>query len=160
MGLLTDSFFIRALKSNAALLAKLPAHDIYNNVADPDYDMDNVELPYIIVNNDGGQEGDTTKDAWSESSEDKVNISILMVCRNRAELADMTVTVRKTISDFIKATWQRLETGTTVEGDEITPTEYQFSFSDIAFVMEKPACRQMFYYDCTTPNEIYDDEQD
>ena len=40
MGLLTDSFFIRALKSNAALLAKLPAHDIYNNVADPDYDMD------------------------------------------------------------------------------------------------------------------------
>ena len=94
MGLLTDSFFIRALKSNAALLAKLPAHDIYNNVADPDYDMDNVELPYIIVNNDGGQEGDTTKDAWSESSEDKVNISILMVCRNRAELAE-TVTVRK-----------------------------------------------------------------
>ena len=78
MGLLTDSFFIRALKSNAALLAKLPAHDIYNNVADPDYDMDNVELPYIIVNNDGGQEGDTTKDAWSESSEDKVNISILI----------------------------------------------------------------------------------
>ena len=160
MGLLTDSFFIRAIKSNAALLAKLPAHDIYNNVADPDYDMDNVELPYIIVNNDGGQEGDTTKDAWSESSEDKVNISILMVCRNRAELADMTVTVRKTISDFIKATWQRLETGTTVEGDEIVPTEYQFSFSDIAFVMDKPACRQMFYYDCTTPNEIYDDEQD
>ena len=45
MGLLTDSFFIRAIKSNADILAMLPAGDIYNNVADPDYDMDNVELP-------------------------------------------------------------------------------------------------------------------
>ena len=57
MGLLTDSFFIRAIKSNSDLLAKLPAGDIYNNVADPDFDMENVELPYIVVNNDGGQEG-------------------------------------------------------------------------------------------------------
>lgn len=162
MGLLTDSFFIRAIKSNAELLAMLPAGGIYNNVADPDYDMQNVELPYIIVNNDGGSEGDTTKDAWSESPEDKVNISILMVCRSRQELEDMTLAVRKTISDFIKATWQRIEAGTPEEGDDIAPTQYQFSFSDIAYVIEKPAHRQMFYYDCTTPNEIYidDDEQD
>jgi hypothetical protein len=162
MGLLTDSFFIRAIKSNSDLLAKLPAGDIYNNVADPDFDMENVELPYIIVNNDGGSEGDMTKDSWSESPEDKVNISVLMVCRNREELADMTLTVRKTISDFMKATWQRIEAGTPEEGDEIAPTGYQFSFSDIAYIIDKPAHRQMFYYDCTTPNEIYidDDEQD
>jgi hypothetical protein len=124
--------------------------------------MENVELPYIIVNNDGGSEGDMTKDSWSESPEDKVNISVLMVCRNREELADMTLTVRKTISDFLKATWQRIEAGTPDEGDEIAPTDYQFSFSDISYIIDKPAHRQMFYYDCTTPNEIYieDDEQD
>ena len=161
MGLLTDSFFIRAIKSNSDLLAKLPAGDVYNNVADPDYDMENVELPYIIVNNDGGSEGDMTKDSWSESPEDKVNISILMVCRSRQELADMTLTVRKTISDFMKATWQRISEGTTEKGDEIAPIQYEFSFSDIAFIMDKPAHRQMFYYNCTTPNEIFiDDEQD
>ena len=162
MGLLTDSFFIRAIKSNADILAMLPAGGIYNNVVDPDYDMENVELPYIVVNNDGGQEGDMTKDSWNESPEDKVNISILIVCRSRQELEDMTLAVRKTISDFMKATWQRIEAGTPEEGDEIAPTGYQFSFSDIAYVIEKPAHRQMFYYDCTTPNEIYidDDEQD
>ena len=161
MGLLTDSFFIRAIKSNSELLAKLPAGDIYNNVADPDYDMENVELPYIIVNNDGGSEGDMTKDSWSESPEDKVNISILMVCRSRQELADMTLTVRKTISEFMQATWQRISEGTTEEGDEIAPIQYEFSFSDIAYIMDKPAHRQMFYYNCTTPNEIFiDDEQD
>ena len=61
----------------------------------------------------------------------------------------------------MKATWQRIEEGTTEEGDDIAPTGYQFSFSDIAYIIDKPAHRQMFYYDCTTPNEIYnDDEQD
>lgn len=161
MGLLTDSFFIRAIKSNSELLAKLPAGDVYNNVADPDYDMENVELPYIIVNNDGGSEGDMTKDSWSESTEDKVNISILMVCRSRQELADMTLTVRKTISEFMQATWQRISEGTPEEGDEIAPIQYEFSFSDISYIMDKPAHRQMFYYNCTTPNEIFiDDEQD
>jgi hypothetical protein len=161
MGLLTDTFFIRAIKSNSDLLAKLPAGDIYNNVADPDFDMDNVPLPYIVVNNDGGQEGDTTKDTMSESTEDRVNISVLMVCRNRKELADMTMAVRKTISDFMKATWERISEGDTEEGDEIAPIEYEFSFSDIAYMMDKPAHRQMFYYNCVTPNEIFiDDEQD
>ena len=161
MGLLTDTFFIRAIKSNSDLLAKLPAGDIYNNVADPDFDMDNVPLPYIVVNNDGGSEGDTTKDTMSESTEDRVNISILMVCRNRKELADMTMAVRKTISDFMKATWERISEGDTEEGDEIAPIEYEFSFSDIAYMMDKPAHRQMFYYNCVTPNEIFiDDEQD
>jgi hypothetical protein len=161
MGLLTDTFFIRAIKSNSDLLAKLPAGDIYNNVADPDFDMDNVPLPYIVVNNDGGQEGDTTKDTMSESTEDRVNISVLMVCRNRKELADMTMAVRKTISDFMKATWERISEGDTEEGDEIAPIEYEFSFSDIAYIMDKPAHRQMFYYNCVTPNEIFiDDEQD
>ena len=161
MGLLTDTFFIRAIKSNSDLLAKLPAGDIYNNVADPDFDMENVEMPYIVVNNDGGQEGDTTKDTMSESTEDRVNISILMVCRNRKELADMTMAVRKTISDFMKATWERISEGDTEEGDEIAPIEYEFSFSDIAYMMDKPAHRQMFYYNCVTPNEIFiDDEQD
>jgi hypothetical protein len=161
MGLLTDTFFIRAIKSNSDLLAKLPAGDIYNNVADPDFDMENVEMPYIVVNNDGGQEGDTTKDTMSESTEDRVNISVLMVCRNRKELADMTMAVRKTISDFMKATWERISEGDTEEGDEIAPIEYEFSFSDIAYMMDKPAHRQMFYYNCVTPNEIFiDDEQD
>jgi hypothetical protein len=161
MGLLTDTFFIRAIKSNSDLLAKLPAGDIYNNVADPDFDMENVEMPYIVVNNDGGQEGDTTKDTMSESTEDRVNISILMVCRNRKELADMTMAVRKTISDFMKATWKRISEGDTEEGDEIAPIEYEFSFSDIVYMMDKPAHRQMFYYNCVTPNEIFiDDEQD
>jgi hypothetical protein len=61
----------------------------------------------------------------------------------------------------MKATWQRISEGTPEEDDEIAPTQYDFTFSDIAYIIEKPAHRQIFYYDCTTPNEIYiDDEQE
>ena len=52
-----------------------------------------------------------------------------------------------------KATWAR-------KGQAFL-NDATFSFSDIAYIIEKPAHRQMFYYDCTTPNEIsIDDEQD
>ncbi len=54
-GLSTDIFFIAAIKSNTELMEALPAHDVYDNVANPDEDMDNVKLTYINVNNDGGQ---------------------------------------------------------------------------------------------------------
>ena len=89
MGLLTDSFFITALRSNTTLVAQLPAGDFYNNVAFPDVDMENVELPYIIVNNDGGNNVEETKDDNFEGSVDLVNISIRVVARSRQELADM-----------------------------------------------------------------------
>ena len=64
MGLLTDAFFKSALESNDDLMAVLPAHAIYNNIADPDYDMENVPVPYIIVNNDGGNNDTQTKDDY------------------------------------------------------------------------------------------------
>ena len=111
MGLLTDSFFIRAIKSmptywrcclRVTSTTMWPISMIWKTR----------KCPHISVNNDGGSGRATPpKTAWSEF-EDKVNISILMVCRSRQELADMTLAVRKTISDFMKATWQRISEGT------------------------------------------------
>ena len=50
MSLITDAIFVKALRSNAALIAQLPAGDVYNTaIALPDEDADNAPLPYIIV---------------------------------------------------------------------------------------------------------------
>lgn len=157
MGLLTDTFFIRALKSDAELIAQLPSRGIYNNVADPDYDMLNVELPYIIVNNDGGDNTASTKDDEFEGDEDRTNISIRIACRSREELADMSLRVRRTVCSFARAALQRIETGEPEKGDELCPLEYSFRFSDVAYDMEKPACTMVLYYDCITSNEIFND---
>ena len=154
MGLLTDSFFIRAIKSNADILAMLPAGDIYNNVADPDYDMENVEIPYIIVNNDGGNNDTQTKDDY-EGAEDKVNISIRIVAKTNDSLRQMAVAVRRNIHDYMQASAERIDAGTPVENDDLRPYDYDFSFSDVSYEPQKPSHTIMLYYQCSTPNEIF-----
>ena len=161
MGLLTDSFFITALRSNTTLVTKLPAGDFYNNVAFPDEDMVNVELPYIIVNNDGGGNLAETKDDMFESNEDNVTISIRVVARSRQDLADMVLAVRKTIRDYIIATQTRIFNHTASGDDNLCPDEYSLQFSEVAFDMFKPSHTQILYYQCQTTNELFiDNEQE
>lgn len=158
MGLLTDSFFITALRSNADLVAQLPDGDFYNNVAFPDVDMENVELPYIIVNNDGGSNVAETKDDMLEGWEDNVDISIRVVARSRQELANLVITVRKTIRDYVIAVMERISAGTATEDDKLCPEEYNFSFGEVAFDMLKPSHTQILTYQCKTYNEIMNNE--
>ena len=154
MGLLTDAFFKSAIESNTELMNALPAHAIYNNIADPDYDMQNVALPYIIVNNDGGSNLSQTKDSI-EGAEDDVNISIRIVAPTNDGLRTMAVAVRKTIMEYMQASAQRIESGTPATNDDLRPWGYQFSFSDVAADINKPSHTIILYYQCSTANEIY-----
>lgn len=153
-GLSTDIFFVSAIKSNEELMAQLPAHDIYNNVADPDFDMENVPLPYIIVNNDGGSNDDFSKDNDYESGNDKVSVSVRIVARNRKELDDIASTVRQTIHQYICDMDDQLSAGEEPDGWELKPEEYAFSFSDVAYDMQKPSHYIMFYYTCEVKNDL------
>ena len=154
MGLLTDSFFIQALESNEPLVAMLPAHGFYNNVAYPDVDMQNADLPYIIVNNDGGRNEGMSKDDMMEGPVDQVNISIRIVGRNREELNEMAVAVRKTIHDYVVDAQSRVIDEEPQEGDELCPNDYAFSFSEIAYDMLKPSVTLILNYDCETDNDL------
>lgn len=153
-GLSTDIFFIAAIKSNDELMALLPAHNVYNNVADPDFDMDNVAMPYIIVNNDGGNNDISSKDNDYESENEKVNISVRIVARNRKELDNLASTVRKTIHQYICDMDDQLNAGAEPEGCELKPEDYTFSFSDVAYEMQKPSHYVMFYYQCDVTNDL------
>ena len=153
-GLSTDIFFIAAIKSNDELMALLPAHNVYNNVADPDFDMDNVAMPYIIVNNDGGNNDTSSKDNDYESENDKVNISVRIVARNRKELDNLASTVRQTIHQYICDMDDQLSAGEEPEGWELKPEDYTFSFSDVAYEMQKPSHYVMFYYQCDVTNDL------
>lgn len=159
MGLSTDIFFIKALQSNTSLMERLPAKGVYNNIANPDFDMENVELPYIIVNNDGGVNEKQTKDEKYEGREDDVNISVRIVCRKRTELAQLEAEVRRTILNYFMEVDARIDAGAAEEGDELKPYDYTFSFSDISNDITKPAFIRMFYYECLTENEILTDDE-
>lgn len=151
-GLSTDIFFIAAIKSNNDLMEILAAHDIYNNVANPDYDMDNVALPYIIVNNDGGNNNLMSKDEEYEGDEDKVNISVRIVAKNRKQLDDLATEVRRTVNQYIREMESLIEAGEEPDGYELKPSDYTFSFSDISYDMLKPSHTIMLYYNCDVRN--------
>lgn len=154
MGLLTDAFFKHALESDTTLMAELPAGAIYNNIADPDYDMENVPVPYVIVNNDGGENDAQTKDDY-EGAEDKVTISIRIVAKTNDSLRRLAVRIRSTIRDYMQQSAQRIDEGTPAEGDDLRPYDYTFSFSDVSYEPQKPSHTMMLYYQCSTPNEIF-----
>ena len=157
-GLSTDIFFIAAIKSNETLMARLPAGDIYNNVANPDFDMENVPIPYIIVNNDPGRNGTGTKDERYEAREDNVMVSIRIVARNRKELDDIAKEVRKTILKYIIEMDKSIDNGDEPNGWQLKPYGYDLSWSDIANEMLKPSQTIELYYQCEVPNFTYDDD--
>jgi hypothetical protein len=160
-GISTDIFFIAAIKTNTELMEALPAHDVYDNVANPDEDMDNVKLPYIIVNNDGGQNIAESKDDNYESEDDRVNISVRITACNRQQLDAIASEVRKTIRQYM-IDMDNAEPGQEGELFDLKPYDYEMSFSDISFVPDKPCHQIVLYYMCQVTNELNEenDEQE
>jgi hypothetical protein len=139
----------------------LPAHDVYDNVANPDEDMDNVKLPYIIVNNDGGQNIAESKDDNYESEDDRVNISVRITACNRQQLDAIASEVRKTIRQYM-IDMDNAEPGQEGELFDLKPYDYEMSFSDISFVPDKPCHQIVLYYMCQVGNDLNEenDEQE
>jgi hypothetical protein len=158
-GISTDIFFIAAIKSNTELMEALPAHDVYDNVANPDEDMDNVKLPYIIVNNDGGQNIAESKDDNYESEDDRVNISVRITACNRQQLDAIASEVRKTIRQYM-IDMDNAEPGQEGELFDLKPYDYEMSFSDISFVPDKPCHQIVLYYMCQVTNELNEENDE
>lgn len=148
MSLLTDIIFVKALRSNAALMSMLPAHDVYNTtIALPDEDMDNAPVPYIIVTFDGMQNEDQTKDGY-EGDTDRVQIGIEVAAQNRPQLGELVSAVRNTVREFF-------ENITDADEDyNLTPQDYALSAGPVSYDQDKPCYWQVLSYNCdTTPDQ-------
>ena len=154
MSLITDAIFVKALRSNAALIASLPAGDVYNTaIALPDEDLDNADVPYVIVSQGEGVNDGTTKDDY-EGDTDSVNITIEVAARTRAELGTLADRIRKAVRRYFRAS---------EEGDELhdmVPLDYQFSFKPVTYDPLKPCWWMELNYQCDVLNDSTDDEDD
>ena len=145
MSLQTDIIFAKALKSNADLMAELPAGNVYNTaIALPDEEADNAPVPYIIVSFNGLVNQDFTKDNQFEGMTDAVTIGITIAARTREELADLAIEARHTIVEYLQA--QR-------PGDEdyeLVPREIQLQAQGVQYDSLKPCYWQELTYQCDT----------
>ena len=154
MSLQTDIIFVAAIKSDPELLRQLAIGDVYNTaIALPDEDLDNAEVPYVIVSQGEGVNDGTTKDDY-EGDTDSVNITIEVAARTRAELGTLADRIRKAVRRYFRAS---------EEGDDfhdMVPLDYQFSFKPVTYDPLKPCWWMELFYQCDVLNDSTDDEDD
>ena len=146
MSLATDSIFVDALKSNAALVESVGGRIYGTAIPMPDEDADNAPVPYLIVTFDGLNNDVDSKDDEMESDTDKVNISIEVVGETLAKLHELTQAVRDTVRDYLAT-------------NDTDITEYQFGAQAIQYDSLKPCYWQVLTYQCDVEN-LMNDEQD
>jgi hypothetical protein len=145
MSLQTDIIFVKALRDDEELMAKLAAGDVYNTaIALPDEDLDNAPLPYVIVSFDGLTNDIDTKDDPYESDSDAVNISIEIAARTRPELCQLAEAVRHQVHQYF------LDADPTDEDADLIPHDYQFSAQAVNYDSLKPCYWQVLTYQCDT----------
>ena len=154
MSLQTDIVFVAAIKSDAELLRQLAIGDVYNTaIALPDDDLDNAEVPYVIVAEGDVVNDGTTKDDY-EGDTDSVNISVEVAARTRAELGHMTDRIRKAI--------RRYFCNVTEEDEcfDMVPIDYQFMAKPVNYDPLKPCYWRELNYQCDVRNDstVEDDE--
>ena len=145
MSLQTDIIFVKALRADEELMAKLAAGDVYNTaIALPDEDLDNAPLPYVIVSFDGLTNDIDTKDDPYESDSDAVSISIEIAARTRSELGQLADAVRHQVHQYF------LDADLTDEDADLIPHDYQFSAQAVNYDSLKPCYWQVLTYQCDT----------
>jgi hypothetical protein len=147
MSLQTDIIFVKALRSNAELIAQLPAGGVYNTaIALPDEDLDNADVPYIIVSYDGLNNQDSTKDSSYDGLTDMVTVGIEIAAKTRPQLAEIAIMVRDTIRDYFR---QHVAS----QDDEdyaLIPNSYQLQAQQVQYDSLKPCYWQQLAYQCDT----------
>ena len=145
MSLITDLIFVRALRSNSELMAALPAGDVYNTtIAEPDEEVLNAPVPYIIVSYDGMQNDSQTKDNSYEGDTDNVQIGIEIAAKTRKQLGELATQIRETVSDFFE---------NLADDDpdfDLVPLNYNLTAQGVSYDPDKPCYWQILNYQCDT----------
>lgn len=147
MSLQTDIIFVKALRSNADLIAQLPAGDVYNTaIALPDEEADNAEVPYIIVSYDGLNNADTTKDSAYEGLTDTVTIGMEIAAKTRPQLAALAIMARQTIETYFQQ-----HVGNPQDEDyDLIPNSYTLAAQPVQYDSMKPCFWQRLTFTCDT----------
>lgn len=147
MSLIVDSFFAEVLNNDTDVTAQ-----VENRIYNPDLDVteseaDNVPLPYIIIDQQETKNDLGTKDEPGESDTDSDTVSILVVCNNRDELADLTQLIRRKIRNAY-----RDHLIDTEEKYGFTINDYEFSASPVIKDPYRPCTFRTLLYVCDVTN--------
>jgi hypothetical protein len=114
-------------------------------------DLDNTDLPCIIVTDDGLTNNQQTKDNVWEAGEDRVQASVEVDATSPKQVKRLIRMVRKSINNYITTLY--------TQGEDI-PNLQSVQTNGVAWDWMKPCYHSTVSYQCDVENGLYDDEQE
>jgi hypothetical protein len=142
-----DEIFFNAIMADADLvLAVCGRIESTCFEVSPD-DIDNTQLPNIIITDDGLTNQPDSKDVEWESREDRVQASVDVAAETPKQVKQLIGMVRKAIANYI----QTLDD----QGEDI-PYLQSIQTAGVAWDWMKPCYHDVITYTCDVPNQLYE----
>lgn len=145
-----DEIFYEAIQADQDIMTATGGRVKSTCFEIPPYEDDNTPVPFIIINDDGFQNIEVTKDSVWESAEDRVQVSVEVDAASPSEVKTLIRKVRRAIEDYICTTY--------TNGGDI-PVLESLTSDGLAWDWEKPCYFQRLIYQCIIPADTDEEKE-
>lgn len=145
-----DEIIYDAIRADEALMTAIGGRVVSTCFEVSPDETDNTPLPNIIVEYDGFQNQDTTKDSVWEGEDDEVQVTVDIAAKSPNEVKDLVRMVRRAVSRYIIGMY---------ENHEVIPELDKLSSDGLQWDWMRPCYYQKLTYNCSTKSTT-DDEQE
>lgn len=145
-----DEIIYDAIRADEALMTAIGGRVVSTCFEVSPDETDNTPLPNIIVEDDGFQNQDTTKDSVWEGEDDEVQVTVDIAAKSPNEVKDLVRMVRRAVSRYIIGMY---------ENHEVIPELDKLSSDGLQWDWMRPCYYQKLTYNCAIKSTT-DDEQE
>jgi hypothetical protein len=142
-----DELIYDAITADETLMAIIGGRVVSTCFEIPPDELDNTDVPNIIITDDGMQNNVTTKDCVWEGAEDQVQVTVDIAAASPSEVKQIMRMVRKAVEVYMASL-----------GNEM-PTLVSLTAGELAWDWMKPCYYKPLIYQCITKADIEDEEE-
>jgi hypothetical protein len=142
-----DELIYDAITADETLMAIIGGRVVSTCFEIPPDELDNTDVPNIIITDDGMQNNVTTKDCVWEGAEDQVQVTVDIAANDPSEVKQIMRMVRKAVEVYMASL-----------GNEM-PTLVSLTAGELAWDWMKPCYYKPLIYQCITKADIEDEEE-
>ena len=145
-----DEIIYDAIQADEALMAATGGRVASTCFEVSPDETDNTPLPNIIVEDDGFQNQDTTKDSVWEGGDDEVQVTVDIAAKSPNEVKDLVCMVRRAVSRYIIGMY---------ENHEVVPELNKLSSDGLQWDWMRPCYYQKLTFNCSIKSTTDDDQE-
>lgn len=142
-----DELIYEAIKADETLMAIIGGRVVSTCFEIPPDELDNTDVPNIIITDDGFTNNVTTKDCVWEGAEDQVQVTVDIAANDPSEVKQIMRKVRKAVEVYMASL-----------GNDM-PTLVSLTAGELAWDWMKPCYYRPLIYQCITKADIEDEEE-